>query len=433
MRSLPAIASMPLLFLLFLWLPGPAAWGQEQVPTASLVESGLLSLRFELDTPRALSHFRRALASSESSPRLRAEAIWHMANTYAEQDAEDAAVLLLRTLARDYPTVEPFAARGSELLVELAGMALWTSDYPMPADAFDLVLLGDEARLFEAAVHLDESELARSALHRLRFGAEAIAFLTSLAPQGEEPEERDERNRLRQIFESSLAWIGEIEGDFRSVAGRLDERPFRRLKRRAGLEADDFSARLLAGRDAVTESIGSSDRANAVRAVAELCALIAPLAEGPDDMVITQSAEGELAGLGRVAQDLEQERFAEGLGAWAETRRLFLESGGATIAYDWPEDEDIPTDLVPRVMGALLFVDSAAAELGDEDVSRPLAETETAIEKIRALRGDCGDNAGRRRLDRCLENLREAAERMRGGDIEGAGERLDAEVSGTVM
>ena len=134
------------------------------------------------------------------------------------------------------------------------------------------------------------------------------------------------------------------------------------------------------------------------------------------------------SGAARAAALLEKGEPAGALLAWAETRRVFQDSGAANAGFQLNDPDSIPAELLPEIMGALTFLEWAIAGIINDEIEASQRELETCIARLTAIAGKCQAPDGKLRLEQTVRRLREAAGKLAQNDTDSADRLMRTEL-----
>ena len=381
------------------------------------IERGLLYQRHLHDSARAVALYREALTAPGHTPRTTAEALWHMSAAYGDQGSDRVSLLLLSKLQHDCPGVEPYAKLAA---AESIGISTEDTEISTPREgpnAIDLISAQDTARLLEAAVQLKDEAAIHTLTQRLRWHCGAMVFELSLGETTEPAEERKDRERS---LENCREWLNWAEHTTPPV---LSNPICAEIKDREIMDHDPLLMSIFTARDAFTAAIAHTDATAAAKARDELRALVTPVTQGPEALLIVRGYTGEIAGMARAIALLEKQEAPAALLAWAETRRVFMECGAGASGFHLDDMEALPVALLPEVMGSLTFLESAITDILNDDadgIESAQASLATAIERLGLVAGKCPEPDGQKRLQKAIRRLRDAGEKLEQGDTAGA-------------
>jgi hypothetical protein len=280
----------------------------------------------------------------------------------------------------------------------------------------------------EAAVKLKSATATAPLLERLQWHCEAMVFELSLAETTESAAERRQRETSLELCREWLEWTQQARA---TGAPGLDDPIVAKIKDRAVLADDPLLARIFAARDAFTAALGAADGAAAKKALTSLRQLLTPVSGGPEDLLIVRSATGELAGAARALSLVEKGHAEAALLAWAETRRTVQDSGTGSSGFRLNDMEHLPADILPEIVGALTYVESAIAALlndGEDGIDAAQHDLTTAIAQLSVVVDKCPDPAGKDHLRQTIRRLEEAGKKLEQGDTGAADSIMRSEL-----
>lgn len=389
------------------------------------IERGLLHQRTLHDRAQAAALYRSALRAPDATPRTSAEALWHMAANYSTRGSDRTGLLLLTKLQQDCPGVEPFARLAAAESIGISTEDIEVSNPRAGANIIDRIAAQDTLRLLEAAVKLKAAPAISAFTRRLRWHCDAMVFELSLAETTEPAREKRIREQQLASAEDWLEWAQHGE------TPALDDPVAAQIKDRSFLEDDPMLTRIFEARDAFTSALGNADASAASKAKEALQALVAPITQGPDDLLLVLAFRGELAGMSRAIALLEKNQPADALLAWEEARRTFHESGVGNSGFRLQEMESLPESLLPEIMGSLTFLELAITEIinyGEDGHGDALKALDTATVRLTACAEKCTEPKGSTRLGKMIRRLRDAADKLEHGDTDTADELMRTEL-----
>lgn len=418
------------LLLILLCLAAPRLWAGEETAAVKL-ERACFLLEMKHEFVRARTLLLDLAESPLTPPRTAAEALWLTAGACRLQGSDQAAILLLDKLVRDFPNAQPFTAAAAALAVELARGDNADEFSPNPAD---LSLSEDLARLAEAFLRLGDAAGASATLEDLDGVLRIIILELKLEPALNVKTERPHRRRSASFYEAARRAVSDTRVSLTTNAAPdqilTQLQPTLTALGERDLDPDDLDIDLRRFRDGLTRALGARDAAAARAAVSGFTEAARPLLDGPAELAVVHAVQSRQAALTQAAALAEEGKFREALNALRLGGNLASLSGAAGIGLVIEDAAAILPPLRFRLLGVIFHIESAVTELQQGgEAAHALQQTAIAIQKISPLlRASANHPACLARLERTLQSLREARQALTIGETGRATDLLMAEM-----
>ena len=418
------------LLLLLLCLAVPRLPAAEETPALKLERACfLLESRHEVIRARSLL---LDLAESPLTPsRTAAEALWLTAQGCRRQGCDQAAILVLDKLGRDFPNAQPFAAAAATLAVELARGDSANEFSPNPAD---VSFSEDLVRLVEASLRLGDVSGAIVMLEDLDGVLRFIILELNLAPSDTLKTERPHRRRAASFYEAARSALAEGRVSLTSTASPaqilIQLQPTLSALGERDLDPDDLDREFRRSRDDLATALGARDVPAAAAALSAFTEAARPLLDGPPELAVVQAMQSRQAALTQAATLAKAGKFVEALTALRYGGHLAQISGAAGVGLVIEDAEAILPALRFRLLGVILHIESAVNDMQTTgEATHALRSIAKAIQRITPLlRESAGNPACLARLDRTLQSLKQARQALTNGETGRATDLLMAEM-----
>jgi hypothetical protein len=401
-------------------------------PPSHTLEAGIVALEAARDFHTAKVAFRKVATDPASPPRVAAEALWRLADAYQRQGTPDTAALALRKLTADFPNVKPFAKAAADLALELSRNKTGVTEAP---NSVDYTLTGQLSHLLETALRLGEATPAHGAGQTILECLDMLAFEFSLEPLGETKEQREGRVELQKEYAGYQNLIrlllAELEKNGPAAALKAtDLEMLHKLQEAAAGDEPDFNITRNELRRAMLDALAARDQPALEAAVAAEAERLKPLADSSEESAMGAAIRGGLAVSRKMVETAAKEGAAAALHLWLQHLRSSPATAVVGHGMLLPDAQDIPADMAPRLLAALMDLELAVYyTMDDPEPKSAQLHANEAQEKIASLLEDpAATGACRRRLERVQSRLKDAQRSIKSGDLYAAGELLSTEM-----
>lgn len=424
--------SASLVFLIGMFLPLLQARGGEG-PELRL-ESAFHTMEIRGNLIQAKATFCELANDASAPPRLRAEALWHLAEAYHRQGGEGASITMLQHLGKTFSTTPPFTNAAATLAAEYAQERLEYQDVP---DAADVVAAEDLARILRSALLLGDATEATAAANDLRAVLTSLNFELAITPTNETPSEAKDRISSGEIYQEYANHTDKILQELKTTPPKqlatpatlqiLDE-----LSEVDDSDPDDFRSALFTARNQLTDAMTTRDPEKVAAAVDNLYSLYAPMREGPPKLAWSIYVKGECAAAESIRQCSANNDFTGALRIRRQSVAVLHGSGVLGGGLILTDGHLVPEPLRFRLIGTLMFLENAVyAMTNDEEPRIVLRELRKTLEKLETLKADPSATVIISRIDGIIRKVNQATEQFEKGEIEAAIALLSDEIYGS--
>lgn len=274
------------------------------------------------------------------------------------QGSDEAALLTLNKLVRDYPNAKPYARQAAEQSVALSRMLEQSSEF---LNSADFQTTTDMMLIFQAAHQSNSGAVVKATLRDLRDLVGSMIFELSLPQTNETNPDRPQREKALVGQQNVLRWIEKSEQE--TDLTKLTMSPLVETKAHTRIEPLDLNTQLYAQRDGFTQALGTGDVARVEQALGSFAATFQPFLGGPPDLGLVEALTGGLKAARAASAFAKEGDFEQALQLWRAARLAFLNSNVAGMGLLIYEINLIPESFRPEFFAAIMYVESAVYDL----------------------------------------------------------------------